>query len=152
MKRTVKIKTWEAMEKEFGLFGGGINCKHGFTDKMEELIPESRIIALNGSRAEFGGMRWSISDNMIEMEIQEGLAGVHRMFNEWSQSEKIIDLNDFYVLEIQSDGVRMQGEMSNELLRKLYLYPSEVSDIGYIDFRITCITTMGSFNLKITLA
>jgi len=41
----VKIKTWEAMEKEFGLYDDGdIPCAFGFLECMEQALPEDRVI------------------------------------------------------------------------------------------------------------
>jgi len=41
----VKIKTWEALEKEFGLNkDGNINCKLLFTKGMDSKLPTNRVI------------------------------------------------------------------------------------------------------------
>jgi len=42
----VKIKTWEAMEKEFGIYVGTINCDYGFTSYMEKSLPDNRIVTI----------------------------------------------------------------------------------------------------------
>jgi hypothetical protein len=45
--RIVKIKTWDKMEKEFGLtFMDIIDCKNYFNKDMEEELPKNRIITL----------------------------------------------------------------------------------------------------------
>jgi len=41
----VKIKTWEQMEKEFGLtYHGYINIEEKFTRFMNKLLPSNRVI------------------------------------------------------------------------------------------------------------
>ena len=63
----VKIKTWEKMEKEFGLDEDGhINCNAIFVPSIEGLMPLNRIIEIDyyGESMCFDG--WDISDDMIE--------------------------------------------------------------------------------------
>jgi hypothetical protein len=68
--RLVKIKTWEQLQEEFGLdLDGDINCKYGFTREMEEIIPKNRIILLENGLWEIEYPRPSISDDMIEEEL-----------------------------------------------------------------------------------
>ena len=65
-KRLVKIKTWEQMEKEFGLTPkGNINCKNTFISDMEVAIPKNRIIILEYDRWD----GWVMTDDMIEEEL-----------------------------------------------------------------------------------
>ena len=46
-KIQVLIKTWEAMEKEFGLdIHGSIDCQSGFIQEMEEALPNNRKITV----------------------------------------------------------------------------------------------------------
>lgn len=63
MNGLVKIKTWDRMEKEFGLrpSTGSIDCRRGFTEEMEKGIPPSRTItAFNGYWNGF-----MLSDDMV---------------------------------------------------------------------------------------
>jgi len=65
----VKIKTWEKMEKEFGLDSfGSIDCARAFVDIMENLLPNDRIIEVSGLSKHWrvGRYKWTISDDMIE--------------------------------------------------------------------------------------
>jgi hypothetical protein len=71
----VKIKTWEAMKKEFGLDRDG-DIRMGITNlsylkTMEKSMPNNRIIqvykTLNGYyRWDLVGDYWNITNNMIE--------------------------------------------------------------------------------------
>lgn len=57
----VKIKTWDQMEKEFGLSSSGsIACQYKFTKEMEKIMPESRIIEINDRS------RWDVTEHKIE--------------------------------------------------------------------------------------
>jgi len=77
----VKIKTWRALEKEFGLDeNGDIDCKFAFVPEMEEKMPKDRIIEVKPSIDPIEGMfylfkaddsDWWISDDMIEQIIEE---------------------------------------------------------------------------------
>ena len=54
----VKIKTWEAMEKEFGLtYNGDIASSIQFLTSMENNLPVSRIVEVNSD------LKWIIEDN-----------------------------------------------------------------------------------------
>ena len=72
----VKIKTWEAMEKEFGLDGlGDIQCKRSFTKRMEEVMLKDRIVELDevdGIYLWYSGdfFPYVISSDMIEKTIE----------------------------------------------------------------------------------
>jgi len=77
--RTVKIKTWEDMAKEFGVGKGNeIQCNAGFIEDMEKSLPEDRIIDIEtyneGSRFFFwttsDGDDWEITEDMIECDIE----------------------------------------------------------------------------------
>jgi len=79
----VKIKTWEQMEKEFGLDGdGAIACTFGFINEMEQELPEDRIIVVrvvpnpdSPSTVYLCGVKelrhWWFSYDMIEEIIEE---------------------------------------------------------------------------------
>ena len=80
----VRIKTWEEMEKEFGVDNvGDIKCKETFNTYMEELLPKDRIIEVkeNGKYSNLlphnvydwyvDEFEWNISDDMIEEIIEE---------------------------------------------------------------------------------
>ncbi len=66
----VRIKTWEAMEEEFGLDDDGdINNKYSFVDMMEEVIPEDRIIEVEEDEDIYlwdCDSQWYISKDMVE--------------------------------------------------------------------------------------
>jgi len=79
----VKIKTWEQMEKEFGLYDDGeIDCTFIFSEYMEQALPEDRIIDVRISPHEVSSFPvylsdepalkylW-FSDDMIEEIIEE---------------------------------------------------------------------------------
>lgn len=64
----VKIKTWDAMHKEFGITNNGnIHCRYYFTTMMEEDLPKNRIIEV----IDEWWNNWAISDDMIEEIIEE---------------------------------------------------------------------------------
>ena len=64
----VKIKTWQQMESEYGLNNNGnINCHFTFTAKMEEKMPDDRIIEID---ARSHWLLWEISKDMIEEVIK----------------------------------------------------------------------------------
>ena len=80
----VRIKTWEQMEKEFGVDNvGDIKCKETFNTYMEEQLPKDRIIEIekdeNNTLKIFNNVHdwyvddfeWNISDDMIEEIIEE---------------------------------------------------------------------------------
>jgi len=72
----VKIKTWRALERKFGLDEeGDINCQYIFTKDMEEVLPEDRIIEVERGIDvyffETETTEWWISDDMIEKVIEE---------------------------------------------------------------------------------
>lgn len=85
----VRIKTWEQMEKEFGVKFGDIPCKCIFTENMQHLcgrtatissIDEYRVKLTNWSD-DNDTRRWVISTDMIELvdtskftksDLQEG--------------------------------------------------------------------------------
>ena len=72
MKRLVKIKTWEQMVKEFGInTWNNIDCKYGFTNKMEELMPKNRIIEIHNITWYFKDIHFDISKDMIEKELSK---------------------------------------------------------------------------------
>ena len=64
----VKIKTWEQMEREYGLTSLGDISTPGanFVDTMEEIMPQDRIIEVEkyGDRYKWKG--WVITNDMIE--------------------------------------------------------------------------------------
>lgn len=67
----VKIRTWESMEKEFGLSDEGfIKCKNSFIKEMEEQMPEDRIISVYRKDDEnyiWNIGCWTITDEMIKL-------------------------------------------------------------------------------------
>ena len=70
-KMKVKIKTWEAMEKEYGKRSCSIKVQFSFTELMEKLMPKDRIIEVKQARIDkytwdFGGKSYAISLDMIE--------------------------------------------------------------------------------------
>ena len=70
----VKIKTWEAMEKKFGLdVDGDINCEAFFTKNMEDKMPDNRIINLVhwiGNCGFWDDTGWKITEDMIDQIIE----------------------------------------------------------------------------------
>ncbi len=73
----VLIKTWDEMEKEFGLdYSGDINCNQYFIVEMEENMPEDRIIEVTKDTKDTYTYKlaegtWTISDDMIKRIIDE---------------------------------------------------------------------------------
>ena len=70
--RLVKIKTWEQMEREFGLDEDGyINCQNKFVENMERDLPKNRIILIKNDmwKNSEGFYDWNITDDMIEEEL-----------------------------------------------------------------------------------
>jgi len=62
MTQVVRIKSWEQMEKEYGLLFGSINCGATFTPQMKYLC--NAIICIEDNRTTDKD-RWNISDDMI---------------------------------------------------------------------------------------
>jgi len=74
----VKIKTWEEMEKEYGVVDtGSINCMNVFTKSMEKAIEElncNRILTINyvfKDRYEMKEISWNFSDDMIKYLVKD---------------------------------------------------------------------------------
>lgn len=64
MKQIVRIKSWEQMEKEYGLDSNNdIKCKYLFTKRMKYLC--NTIIITTNSYITKGKEGWCISDDMI---------------------------------------------------------------------------------------
>ena len=78
MELTVKIKTWDAMEREFEINGNIIYCQLFFVKQMEEEIPKDRIIKVekifgNNVLKWFKPDRryWNISEDMIDASVKD---------------------------------------------------------------------------------
>lgn len=68
--RRVKIKTWDAMEKEFGLGeDGDLNMAIIFTPYMEKLMPADRVIEVERDGGRFLWEGYMITEDMIECEV-----------------------------------------------------------------------------------
>ena len=75
----VKIKTWDDMVEEFGIYPSGelIICDRGFTVAMENDMPKDRIIELEQPLPYDPSVwlwkegRWIITDDMIAEYIDE---------------------------------------------------------------------------------
>ena len=64
----VKIKTWERMEKEYGVCdGGAINCTGRYVDSMEKEMPPDRIIDVVDDHWNY----WEITGDMVEYVIAD---------------------------------------------------------------------------------
>ena len=60
----VRIKTWEEMEKEFGLTASGsIGVRAGFNTAMEKLMPKDRVITV-GNKDKDGDFIWEIENSV----------------------------------------------------------------------------------------
>ena len=85
----VRIKSWEQMEKEFGMEFDWIACKCGFNSEMRHLCGRTATISeINDYKVKLtdwsddtGGLYWTISTDMIELvdtskftksDLQEG--------------------------------------------------------------------------------
>jgi len=72
----VEIKSWEEMKAEFGLDDrGSINTLYGYTQQMEDELPQDRIIEIDSyslwyteTTGNFWG--WSISKDMIKGVVE----------------------------------------------------------------------------------
>ena len=74
--KKVRIKTWEEMEKEFGINKSGyINANPFFTPYMEKLLPSNRIIKLedNGRWKPRKSISYSIVEYMIKQDAKEDI-------------------------------------------------------------------------------
>ena len=68
----VKIKSWKAMEEEFGLDDDEqIRCTFSFVTKMEEIMPEDRIIEVYKSDKSNSWYIWKESDFWISEDMIE---------------------------------------------------------------------------------
>ena len=64
----VKIKTWERMEKEYGVYDVGvINCTGRYVDSMEKEMPPDRIIDVVDDHWNY----WEITGDMVEYVIAD---------------------------------------------------------------------------------
>lgn len=85
----VRIKSWEQMEKEFGVEFSWVDCKCGFNSEMRHLCGRTATISeINDYKVKLtdwsddtGGLYWTISTDMIELvdtskftksDLQEG--------------------------------------------------------------------------------
>lgn len=88
-KRTVKIKTWEKMDEEYGTDSqNNIDCPGGFTDLMEESMPESRIIEIERDGDGYYWIApndddWQITEEMIEFEVESAAVEMAIQFLEY---------------------------------------------------------------------
>ena len=74
----VRIKTWDEMEKEFGVSRGSIDCSCFFTREMENDIPKDRIVELHDSVYNNDIKKWDGSDRCFSISedmILEYIAG-----------------------------------------------------------------------------
>ena len=76
----VKIKTWEEMEKEFGLtMLQDIDCKAVFTKNMEKFMPEDRIVDVSEHNYDdyfiwsIDDTTYNISEDMISIKFLDEL-------------------------------------------------------------------------------
>ena len=72
MLKLIKIKTWDEMEKEFGLNElGEISCGVVFMKPMELEMPKNRIIVVNYTNHIYKWVKhgYFISKNVIEEEL-----------------------------------------------------------------------------------
>lgn len=102
--RKVRIKTWEKMEKEFGLdIAKDINCRDTFTKIMEERIPNHRIIEINEDWVWKGDTReWFISEDMIEEYLPEEIP--ESLEQSQPESETLLDIweDDVFAINLNA--------------------------------------------------
>jgi hypothetical protein len=78
----IKIKTWEAMEKEFGIIGGNINTTIQYFPIMEE-----ELIKINTNRIVTIRRIWTTDHQSKEgWKAERGIS-----FNGWQLSTEIIE-------------------------------------------------------------
>lgn len=72
----VAFRTWEDMEKEFGICDGSIDCRFSFTEEMDEEIPREyefmiTEITASGNVYGHGFDEYSVSIDMLKPVIDE---------------------------------------------------------------------------------
>lgn len=98
--RKVKIKTWEKMEKEFGLTPyGDINCEGTFIKIMENIIPENRIIEIGIDKMAYS---FFISEDMIEEYLPEEIP--ESLEQSQPESETLLDIweDDIFAINLNA--------------------------------------------------
>lgn len=110
----VKIKSWEEMEKEFGLLpNGSINCNFGFIREMEEYC---------GATATISGIN---SDGKVELTSTSS----NLDFSKWHFSTDMIKKeNDFKI----GDKVRINKQATIEDLTKNLWNGCQIATLNFI--------------------
>ncbi len=70
----VKIRTWDSMEKEFGIETDSINCTYSFTENMKYLCGKKikiKWVAGYGAWTTADSHRWSISEDMVTKKYKK---------------------------------------------------------------------------------
>lgn len=102
--RKVKIKTWEKMEKEFGVSSyGDLKCDKYYTKVMEDNIPENRIIEIGDNEQWYaGGDTWFISEDMIEEYLPEETS--ESLEQSQPESETLLDIweDDVFAINLNA--------------------------------------------------
>ena len=102
--RKVRIKTWEKMEKEFGLTSyGDIKCDKYFTKTMENNIPENRSIEIRyNNRWDYNSNSWNISEDMIEEYLPEETS--ESLEEPQPESETLLDIweDDIFAINLNA--------------------------------------------------
>jgi len=93
----VKIRTWDSMEKEFGLRAGSwIECHLGFTLRMEQEVEEkhsNRVLTIEMLNTDYYrccGMAWQWHDDMIE-DTEEECRKASLVHNETTDRFSLMD-------------------------------------------------------------
>ena len=100
--RKVKIKTWEKMEKEFGLDEDGhIKCGKFFTKDMEDILPEGRVIEINIITRSWDYIYY-ISEDMIEEYLSEEIP--ESLEQSQPESETLLDIweDDVFAINLNA--------------------------------------------------
>jgi len=76
----VKIKTWENMEKEFGVVGDDkdINCKYLFEREMEKQMPKNRIVRLEVVNENLWVWKNKLNSCILHEDIIEEYYPIHK--------------------------------------------------------------------------
>ena len=132
----VRIKTWEQMEKEFGVEFSFIACKCGFNSEMRHLCGRTATISeINDYKVKLtdwsddtGGLYWTISTDMIELvntsnftksDLQNGDIVTDRegAMSVYCESEKELYGETLYLKYLTEDLKDKDGESKNDIVK-----------------------------------
>lgn len=149
----VKIKTWEEMEKEFGLTKfQDIDCRRVFTKNMEKFMPEGRIIDISEHSCDdyfiwlVDGTTYDISEDMISKKFFDELPKKGSISEvepskdeEWSAKKFLDELPEEVIIpEDEPEKVDIFADDTFAInLNAINNIPQQNNHIHYLKWKIT---------------